>query len=167
MAEHGGETSMHDVAREAGMAASSLYEHFAGKEELFTALHGALWDAFVATLDAPVPTGLSRRQALELLATHQMRVAAAWREALAAFPVVQSTPRLVRTVRDRTARYHNLLAEWLVANASATPSTAEDAAVVVQGILRAYQQRWLRAGARGNPEDLAPTVARYLTAALA
>lgn len=167
MAERGGDTSMHDVARAAGMAASSLYEHFAGKEELFTALHTTLWEAFVATFDAPVPAGLARRLALELLATHHLRVAHRWRDALAAFPVVEATPALARTVRERSQRFHARLAEWLIVHAGVTPSTAEDAAVVVQGILRAYQQRWLRGGARGDPETLAPAVARYLDAALA
>jgi AcrR family transcriptional regulator len=149
------------------MAASSLYEHFAGKEELFTALHTTLWEAFVAVFDAPVPTGVSRRQSLELLATHHLRVVHRSRDALAAFPVVEATPALARTVRDRTQRYHARLAEWLIVHAGVAAGTAEDAAVVVQGILRGYQLRWLRGGARGDPSSLAPAVARYLTAALA
>jgi AcrR family transcriptional regulator len=166
MARHGGETSMQDVAGEAGMAPSSLYEHFTGKEELFTALHTELWQAFVATFEVPVPSGMSRRLALELLAIHHLRAVAAWHEALAAFPVVQATPRLVRTVRDRANRYHVLLADWLVAHAGIARASAGDAAIVVSGILQGFQQRWLRGGAKGDPAKMAPLVARYLAAAL-
>ncbi|MBE7453647.1 MAG: TetR family transcriptional regulator [Kofleriaceae bacterium] len=167
MARRGADTSMQDVAGAAGMAASSLCEHFRGKDDLFLALHAELWHAFAGTLAEPVPAGLSRRHALELLVSHQLRVAAAWRDTLLVFPVVAACPRLAQAVRSGAERYLLALATWLYRHTGVARADAADAAAVVAGIIHAFTQRWLRRGARGDPSVLAPRVAHYVTAALA
>jgi AcrR family transcriptional regulator len=56
-------TSMRDIARAAGMQAGSLYYHYASKEELFAAVHGAAIDAIGTAVDRAIAreTGPWRR----------------------------------------------------------------------------------------------------------
>ncbi len=74
--------TMQAIAREAGFTAASLYTYFRSKDEIHAALIEEINRALLATFDAPVPTGLSFPQRLELLVQRQMELITARRSAL-------------------------------------------------------------------------------------
>lgn len=68
--------TMQAIAREAGYTAASLYTYFKSKDEIIEALVRDMEQAVVALFDAPVPSGLSFPQRLELLLQRQLSLVA-------------------------------------------------------------------------------------------
>ena len=146
--EHGyGATSMDAVAREAGVSKATLYAHFAGKAELFSAIVAAECHRFVPTVDEsevdrlPVRDALLRisRRFLDLLISPQ---------ALAAYRVVVAeAPRLPELGR---AFYEagptitlNVLAGYLeraTARGELAVADPHTGAALLVGMIRSYPQ---------------------------
>lgn len=67
------ETTIDDIAREAGLSKGAVYWHFAGKRELFYALVDQILGDFEGELATPDPT-LSGRERLERMVDAALRV---------------------------------------------------------------------------------------------
>lgn len=65
-------TTMQDIAHEAGYTAASLYTYFKSKQEIIDAMVSILTDEFIQVFDQPVPSGLSFRQRFELVLHRQL-----------------------------------------------------------------------------------------------
>ncbi len=65
-------TTMQDIAREAGYTAASLYTYFKSKQEIVDAMVTLLTDEFIQVFDVPVPSGLSFRQRFEMVLQRQL-----------------------------------------------------------------------------------------------
>jgi AcrR family transcriptional regulator len=115
-------TSMRDIARAAGIKASSIYEHFSGKEEL---LHHALvevlgqfHDFLIDVIDPQQPAESQLRALVRRHVEWQLRffdIAGAW-------DVLVDTQRVAgvlseaasENIRRRQALYHDLVAALVV-----------------------------------------------------
>jgi AcrR family transcriptional regulator len=67
-------TTMQDIAREAGYTAASLYTYFKSKQEIVDATVTLLTDEFIQAFDEPMPAGLSFRQRFELGLQRQLEL---------------------------------------------------------------------------------------------
>ena len=67
-------TTMQDIAHEAGYTAASLYTYFKSKQEIVDAMVTLLTDEFIQVFDEPVPAGLSFRQRFELVLQRQLEL---------------------------------------------------------------------------------------------
>jgi len=66
------ETTMQDIAREAGYTAASLYTYFRSKQEIIEAVGDMLTAEFLSVFDEPMPSNLSFAQRFELLVTRHL-----------------------------------------------------------------------------------------------
>ena len=95
-----GATSMEAVAREAGVSKATLYAHFAGKAELFSAIVAAECHRFVPTVDESEVDRLPVRDALKRIGLRFLDLLIS-PPALAAYRVVVAeTPRFPELGRD-------------------------------------------------------------------
>jgi AcrR family transcriptional regulator len=60
-------TTMQDIAREAGYTAASLYTYFKSKQEIVDAMFTQLTDEYVQVFEQPLPQGLNFRQRFEMV----------------------------------------------------------------------------------------------------
>jgi AcrR family transcriptional regulator len=112
-------TTIHDVAKEAGYTAPSLYAYFKGKQEIIEALITAIQGQFEAAFEAEIPAGLEFAERLGLLFGRLAEVVERWPETrLLLIEFKRSGQAALRARQRRTAR-RNMdakLTEWLKRN---------------------------------------------------
>jgi AcrR family transcriptional regulator len=114
-------TTIHDIAKEAGYTAPSLYSYFKGKQEIIDALVAAIRGQFEAAFDAEIPCHLAFGERLALLFDRLAGVAERWPEArLLLLEFKRSGPASLKARHKRVAKHgvDARLIEWLKANAT-------------------------------------------------
>ena len=77
--------TIHDIAREAGYTAQTLYTYFKGKQEILDGLIALMDAQMMATFEDNAPPGMTFRQRLDLLLRRQSNFIDHWREAYIVF----------------------------------------------------------------------------------
>jgi len=142
--------TMHELAREAGYTAPSLYNYFSGKQQIFEALVDRLDAEFVAVFDEPMPSGLSFEHRVELLVRRQVELVQRRRGAFKVFLALQGGAGAIPS--ERAARRHaagfrvymDRFTAWMRAAAAATDlggRTPEELAFALWGLSVAFQAR--------------------------
>jgi AcrR family transcriptional regulator len=160
-------TTMQEIAREAGYTVPSLYAYFSGKQDIIKALLQRMGEQLTRTFTDPMPAGLTFPQMLELLLQRQLEFGQEWREA---FKVVFAA-RLKKD-HDKISRqrsfpnpYLDSLSRWL--KDVSRPEDlggydAEEFACMLQGILHATFDRWLRTRQPPRLADQASAITHLL-----
>jgi AcrR family transcriptional regulator len=115
--------TIHDIAKEAGYTATSLYAYFKGKQEIIDALLAGIIEEFKGAFNAEIPTGLSFHQRLAFLFGRFSEVADRWPEARLLMRDLKrsdSTRCGHKDGRDLDAR----LVEWLKQNVTSAKDLA-------------------------------------------
>jgi AcrR family transcriptional regulator len=117
-------TTMQDIAREAGYTAASLYTYFKSKQEIVDATVTQLTDEYIRVFDEPMPSGLSFRQRFELVLQRQLDLAENRHNVFVGFLSDHSNESMCasdetgRAFHDNFERRIDRLAAWLKANAT-------------------------------------------------
>jgi AcrR family transcriptional regulator len=112
-------TTIHDVAKEAGYTAPSLYAYFKGKQEIIEALITAIRGQFEAVFEAEIPAGLEFAERLGLLFGRLAEVAERWPETRLLLIEFKRSGQAAPSARQRRASKRNMdakLTEWLKKN---------------------------------------------------
>ncbi len=119
--------TMADIAAAAGYSAPTLYQYFKSKEDILIALFERLGDQIGATIEEPMPSGLTFQQRLELLTRRQFALVDG-REDLpivfAAMEVSTGTAmnqRLLCSRQDGMTKHMTRLSDWMRRNAKECP----------------------------------------------
>ena len=157
-------TSMRDIARAAGMQPGSLYYHYASKDELFVAIHGAAIAAIAAAVERAVAPITDPWDRLEAAAAAHLDALLGSRRTVKIvspdFPVTSARVR-ARLVAQRDAydrRFQTLV--------DAVPlAVAGDRAMLRLMLLGAlnWTPRWYRRG-RKTPAEIGRAFVRQLRA---
>ncbi len=123
VAEHGtAGTTMKQIARDAGVAKATLYNHFRTKDDVWSALSRREGDALAAALVAGAAVDLGDALAMTALAVgaHPGRAALTGSGVLAGWPAASDAVRraLVAAGRPGDAPGVDLLLRWLVTQLS-------------------------------------------------
>jgi AcrR family transcriptional regulator len=154
--------TMHEIAREAGYTAPSLYNYFPGKRQIFEALVDRLDEEFVAVFAEPTPAGLSFPQKVELLVRRQLELARRRRGAFKIFMALQGgagaipSEKAARRHADGFRTYMGRFAEWMRAAADDTSTggrSPEELAYSLWGLSVAFQARAAAAPATRADEE--------------
>lgn len=159
-----GATTVRAIAAQAGLAASSLYNYFRGRDEIFTALRQDCHAEVLAQLQHPMPEGLSFEQRLELLMMRQCEMIEARLESFiylahmggACVDATQPTGQL---------EYVDQMVEWISSNATQADlgeHSPEDVAYFLFGVHHGSFAQWLRGGAADPLRDQIPKILRLL-----
>jgi AcrR family transcriptional regulator len=129
-------TTMQDIAKEAGFTAASLYTYFKSKQEIVEATIGYLTDEYCRVFDEPIPPALTFRQRFDLVLRRQMELIERRRSAFAGF-LNEHTNQNFCTLDSKAHPFHvnferriQRLSEWLQLNA-----TSEDIGGYDPGLL--------------------------------
>ncbi len=149
-ARHGLEaTTMREIAGEAGYTVPSLYAYFNGKQEIIEALLQQIGEQLTRTFTDPMPSGLAFPQKLELLLQRQLEFGQEWREAFKVIfaAKVKKDHGGISRQPSVAGPYLESLIRWL--KESSRPEDlggyeADELACMLQGILHATFDRWLR-----------------------
>ena len=118
-------TTMQDIAREAGYTAASLYTYFKSKQEIVDAMLNQLTEEYIQVFDEPVPGGLTFRQRFELVLRRHLDQVEKRREVFTSFLTEQADGGICgsedhgRTFHTNFERRIQRLAKWLDDNAKA------------------------------------------------
>jgi len=118
-------TTMQDIAREAGYTAASLYTYFKSKQEIVDAMVTLLTDEYIQVFDEPVPAGLSFRQRFELVLHRQLELIDKRHNVFVGFLSDQTSESMCASDETGRAFHENFerriarLAAWLKENAKA------------------------------------------------
>jgi AcrR family transcriptional regulator len=159
LARHGLEaTTMQEIAREAGYTVPSLYAYFNGKQEIIEALLQLMGQQLTRTFSDPMPAGLAFPQKLELLLQRQLEFGEEWREA---FKIIFAA----KVKKENGDPYLESLSGWL--KEASRPEDlggyeVEELACVLEGILHATFDRWLRTREPRRLADRASSIADLL-----
>lgn len=159
--------TMHEIAREAGYSAPSLYAYFEGKEAILLALSQGFLQEVLEVFDEPLPHGLSLEQSLELLMQRLLELCDRRRAALIVFfnfmtlrePLPQRPEDRGTNPSDESSKVIARAARWLEENAPPDDlggHSPEDGAVFLFGIVYGFFIHWLNTGTRGQLTDLLP-----------
>jgi AcrR family transcriptional regulator len=116
-------TTMQDIAREAGYTAASLYTYFKSKQEIVDAMVTLLTDEYIQVFDQPVPSGLSFRQRFELVLHRQLELVDKRHNAFVGFLSDHTNESICKGDETGRAFHENFerrigrLATWLKENA--------------------------------------------------
>lgn len=110
--------TIHDIAKEAGYTATSLYAYFKGKQEIIDALIAAMKGAFKSAFAAEVPGGLGFGQRLEFLFDHLAEAAERWPEGRLLMLELHRSDRQHRKHHPTKPAMDEALVEWLKRNSS-------------------------------------------------
>jgi AcrR family transcriptional regulator len=134
--------TIHDIAKEAGYTAPSLYAYFKGKQEIVDALMAAIKAEFKGAFDAEIPPGLSFQQRLAFLFERFSEVSERWPEArLLLFEFKRSGSARFKPHERRAARQglDARLVDWLRKNATCAKDLAgrepEEVAFIVRSLI--------------------------------
>lgn len=164
-------TTMEEVAKEAGYAASSLYTYFGGKEELYRALLVAVADEFEANKQEPVLSTLGFRERFEWLLRKQFAVVERNRELFVMFLAQRPTfdggldSELGRLSRDNYLRWIDYLAELLsvaMDEGAIRRTDPNQLAFLVVGALNAAIFRWIAEDCHEGLQDVVPSVMDFV-----
>lgn len=141
--------TMHEIARESGYTAASLYAYFPGKTAIVEGLLGLFQRELLDTFDMPLPAGLTFAQSLELLVRRQLELAERRREAMSVFIECGRASRAQHLPREEGGfeLYVPRLAAWLSRNARPGDLGGlgvEEAATFLAGLSHGFFHRWLR-----------------------
>jgi len=165
--------TMHEIAREAGYTAPSLYNYFPGKRQIFEALVDRLDEEFVAVFIEPMPAGLTFEQSVELLVRRQLDVARRRRGAFKIFMSLQGgsgsggtipSERAARRHADGFRTYMARFADWMrsaSAGADVGGRTPEELAFSLWGLSVAYHARGADGTLRAAKETAGAEVAPW------
>jgi len=140
-------TTIHDIAREAGYTAQTLYTYFKGKQEILDSLVALMDREMMDTFEDHAPPGMTFPQRLELLLRRQANFIAHWREAFIVFFTAKalSDPVLAAVsqgqVKLQDDPYQQRLTDWIREAAQEGEIggfTPEDAALYLRGITSAF-----------------------------
>ena len=140
-------TTIHDIAREAGYTAQTLYAYFKGKQEIIDSLVVLMDKEWMDTFEDHAPPGMTFRQRLELLLRRQANFIAHWREAFIVFFAAKALSDPVLTalsqgrVRIQDDPYQQRLTEWIKEAAKPGEISGydpEDVALFHRGITSAF-----------------------------
>lgn len=112
-------TTIHDVAKEAGYTAPSLYAYFKGKQEIIEALIAAIRGQFDTAFEAEIPAGLAFAERLGLLFGRLADVVERWPETRLLLIEFKRSGEAALRARRKRASKRNMdakLTEWLKKN---------------------------------------------------
>lgn len=141
-------TTVHEIARESGYTAASLYSYFPGKDAIVEGLLGLLQRELLATFDEALPAGLTFPQSLEMLARSQLELADRRREAMVFFMQCGASHSAPRIAREQAGfeLYVPRLAAFIAkraAKADLGGLSPADAATFFAGLSHGFFHRWL------------------------
>ena len=144
--------TMAEIAADADYTAPSLYNYFAGKEQLVEAILERLNREFMATFDEPLPDDADFERRIELLMLRQGELASLRRDAFRVFMglgahALAGSRRHVKPFEH----YIERLAAWMgdaLAHGGPKGRDPLDLAWCFWGIGHAFHLRWMLAGAR-------------------
>jgi AcrR family transcriptional regulator len=168
LARHGLEaTTMQEIAREAGYTVPSLYAYFNGKQEIIEALLEQMGEQLTRTFTDPMPAGLTFPQKLEVLLQRQLEFGQEWREAFKVIFAAKVRKDHAGISRQPAfaAPYLESLSGWL--KEVSRPEDlggyeVDELAGMLQGILHATFDRWLRTRQPPRLADRASSIADLL-----
>ena len=160
-------TTMREIAREAGYTVPSLYAYFDGKQDIIEALLQQMGDQLTRTFTDPMPAGLTFPQKLELLLQRQLEFGQEWREAFKVIFAAKVKKSLGGMSRQPSfaGPYVDSLSRWL--KEASRPEDlggyeVDELAGMLQGILHATFDRWLRTRQPRRLADRASSIADLL-----
>ncbi|RLB47305.1 MAG: hypothetical protein DRJ42_25695 [Deltaproteobacteria bacterium] len=145
-------TSIDDLAREAGVAPSSLYRYFEGKKEIYEAVVDNIANVILAPFSDPLLSSLAFDQRLEWLVRRQLSIVEGHREFFITFASERASmeweladeKNFAGAGYDRwVAAFRELLEEG-VADGSLRPLDTWNIAYLVSGAVSATIFRWIR-----------------------
>ncbi|MCC6747272.1 MAG: TetR/AcrR family transcriptional regulator [Deltaproteobacteria bacterium] len=154
--------TMEDVAHEAGFSVGSLYNYFAGKEELYRGLLEGLAEHFDASYHDPLLRSLPFEQRFETLMRKQLGIIEARRELFAWFLADRwhfdweaNTPtgRIAKACHQRMLEHVTALVSEGIAEGTFRPGDARAMAYFMSGAINAVVSRWLGGDAPGSLTD--------------
>jgi len=145
--------TIHDIAKEAGYTATSLYAYYKGKQEIIDALIAALKGSFKGAFAAEVPAGLSFGRRLGFLFERLAEEAERWPEG-----------RLLMLELHRSGKQHSkhhpakpsmdqALVEWLKRNSTGPQDLAGRQPEEIAYVLRSLIVGALFGEAPGQPSS--------------
>lgn len=152
------QTTMGDIAGEAGYTVPSLYAYFGGKDEIIEELGSRLAAEILAVFDEGFPEGLTSRQRVELLLRRLFSMTDRRREVLSVFfslPMGAAIGDGFEVTRLRLARWFREHEEAARRNRR----LADDLALALLGICETFTRRWLRDGRKSLLVNQASVVA--------
>jgi len=135
--------TVHDIAKEAGYTAASLYAYFKGKQQIVDALLASIVDEIRDVFDAEPPVGLSFPQRLEFLFRRLAELSDRW--GVARRLVFESTRRSETARRRggavlREDAFIKRLTRWIKKNATSPEDLGgkdpEEVAYMTAGLIR-------------------------------
>jgi TetR/AcrR family transcriptional regulator of autoinduction and epiphytic fitness len=163
--------TMHELAREAGYTAPSLYNYFAGKQQIFEALVDRLDAEFIAVFDEAEPEVGDFAGSVERLIRRQVDLVQRRRGAFQIFLAVQGgagaipSARAARRHAEGFRTYMERFAGWMAKAAAGTDVAGrdpEELAYALWGLSIAFQAR----GARSGEADTQAMLGLFLRGAL-
>jgi AcrR family transcriptional regulator len=142
--------TMHEIAREAGYTAPSLYNYFPGKRQIFEALVDRLDEEYITVFAEPMPPGLGFEAQVEILVKRQLEVTRRRRGAFKIFMALQGgagtipSASAARRHADGFRTYMARFAAWMDAAAAGTDvggRSGEALAYSLWGLSMAFQAR--------------------------
>lgn len=160
-------TTMHDIAREAGYTAPSLYAYFTGKEQIFVELAKLLSREFSAVFAEPVALTSPFPERLEQLLLRLFELADRHRDAVRVFMAARLSGEVLISQElaaggNRAAEFSSvqLLTDWLRANAKdgeLGERPLAECGLALAGLAHAFCLEWLAAD---GPESVAAQTSR-------
>src|SRR5579872_6394343 len=148
-------TTMQAIAREAGYTVPSLYAYFNGKQEIIEALLQQMGEQLNRTFSDPMPAGLTFPQMLELLLQRQLEFGQEWREAF----------KVIFAAKAKKEPYVESLRRWIKDVSRPEDLGGYDVdefACMLQGILHATFDKWLRSHQPPRLADRASSITHLL-----
>ncbi len=112
--------TIRDIAKETGYTVGTLYKYFDGKQAILDGLHQQLTELVLATMQSPMPQGLTFRQKIELLLQRQLELATDWRDAIVTLmAVIWGTKMIPVGIQASSDVIYEGMVKWVRAHASA------------------------------------------------
>lgn len=145
--------TVHDIAREAGYTAASLYTYFDGKQQIIDALFRRVAAEILGAFDEAASPGQSFGEALTSLLRRQLERGEQWQEVFALFFIQKAEGRVPKRpgLISDSDLYLRRLTVWIGKHADRRDlggRPPEEVAIVLKSLLLAVYQQWLRAGRR-------------------
>jgi len=144
-------TTMQEIAREAGYTAASLYTYFKSKQEIVDAMLNQLTDEYVQVFEEPMPSGLTFRQRFELVLHRNLELVEKRRNVFTSF-LSEQPEGGVCGPEDHAQSFHSnferriqCLATWLKDNAKLEDLGGNDPEIVARllfGMAFGLLHRW-------------------------
>lgn len=163
-------TKMADIARDAGVAAGTLYNYFASKDAVFDAILKIEGDACFAQIESDLETSTSALEALETLVNAVLRVIENNRQLYSILLEIQldQDSTVQKTTPGSTAdslrkRFATLAAQVLHNAQSTSPFSSynpQDQLAALLGLCNGFLSAWVASGQSFALVDKAPIITR-------